>query len=107
MREIETRYAEYMPAKSNQLLHEMGLKKGPDGFRTLPDGKPLEITVETIETSGAVFDAIELSRKGWENVGLKVVVKSSERSVFWTRALGNQVQIAEWATDRGLQPFVD
>jgi peptide/nickel transport system substrate-binding protein len=38
---------------------------------------------------------------------MKVVVKSSERSVYWTRATGNQVQIAQWGTDRALEPFVD
>jgi peptide/nickel transport system substrate-binding protein len=105
--EIEAMFAEFAPDKSNQLLDDAGLKKGADGFRTLPNGQPLELTVETIETSGANFDAIELVRKGWENVGLKTVVQSSDRSVFWTRATGNQVQIAQWGTDRGLEPFVD
>ncbi len=105
--EIEAMYAEFSPDKANQLLDDIGLKKGADGFRALPSGKPLELAVETIETSGANFDAIELVRKGWENVGLQVAVKSSERSVFWTRATGNQVQIAQWGTDRGLEPFVD
>ena len=105
--EIEAMYAEFAPEKANQLLDDMGLKKGADGFRSLPSGQPLELTVETIETSGSNFDAIELVRKGWESVGAKTVVKSSERSVFWTRATGNQVQIAQWGTDRGLEPFVD
>ena len=105
--EIEAMYAEFAPEKANQLLDDIGLKKGADGFRSLPSGQPLELTVETIETSGSNFDAIELVRKGWESVGAKTVVKSSERSVFWTRATGNQVQIAQWGTDRGLEPFVD
>jgi peptide/nickel transport system substrate-binding protein len=105
--DIEAMYADYAPEKANQLLDDLGLKKGADGYRTLASGRPLELTVETIETSGANFDAIDLVRKGWDAVGLKVVVKSSERSVFWTRATGNQVQIAEWGTDRGLEPFVD
>jgi peptide/nickel transport system substrate-binding protein len=105
--DIEAMYADYAPEKANQLLADIGLKKGADGYRTLPSGKPLELTVETIETSGANFDAIDLVRKGWDAVGLKVAVKSSERSVFWTRATGNEVQIAEWGTDRALEPFVD
>jgi peptide/nickel transport system substrate-binding protein len=105
--DIEAMYADYAPEKANQLLDDMGLKKGADGYRSLPSGKPLELTLETIETSGANFDAIDLVRKGWDAVGLKVAVKSSERSVFWTRATGNQVQIAEWGTDRALEPFVD
>jgi peptide/nickel transport system substrate-binding protein len=105
--EIEAMFADYSPDKANQLLDEAGLKKAADGFRLMPNGQPLELTVETIETSGANFDAIDLVRKNWESVGVKTVVKSSERSVFWTRATGNQVQIAQWGTDRGLEPFVD
>jgi peptide/nickel transport system substrate-binding protein len=105
--ETQNQYAQFDQAKANALLDEAGLKKGPDGIRTLPDGKPLELTVETYQTSGAVFDTIELTRKDWENVGLKVVVKSSQRESFWPRALDNDVAIAVWGTDRALEPFVD
>src|ERR1700730_18849784 len=68
--ETETQFAQFDQAKANALLDEVGLKKGADGIRTMADGKPLQLTVETIETSGAAFDTIELSRKDWENVGL-------------------------------------
>jgi len=105
--DIEALYVEYAPDKAGQLLDDLGLKKGADGYRLLPSGKPLELTVETYQTSGADFDALDLVRKNWDAVGLKVVVKSSERSVYWTRATGNQVQIAMWGTDRALEPFVD
>jgi peptide/nickel transport system substrate-binding protein len=105
--ETETQFAQFDQTKANALLDEVGLKKGADGVRTMPDGKPLQLTVETIETSGAAFDTIELSRKDWENVGLQVVVKSSQRESFWPRALDNDVAIAVWGTDRSLEPFVD
>jgi peptide/nickel transport system substrate-binding protein len=105
--EAETKYAEFDPAKANALLDEAGLKKGADGFRTLPNGRPLELTIETDRTSGPDFDTLELARKDWENVGLKAVVKSSPRDTFWPRALDNDVAIATWGTDRALEPFVD
>jgi len=103
----ESLYAEYDQAKANSLFDEIGLKKGADGFRMLPDGSPLELTVETYQTSGPGFDTLELVRKDWENVGLKAIVKSSPRESYWPRAQGNEVQIATWGTDRGLEPFVD
>ena len=103
----ETEFAEFDQARANSLLDEIGLKKGADGFRTLPDGRPLELTIETYQTSGAAFDPIELTRKDWENIGLKAAVKSSPRESFWPRALGNDVAIAVWGTDRAIQPFVD
>lgn len=105
--ETQTQFAQFDQAKANTLLDEAGLKKGADGVRTLPDGKPLELTVETSVTSGAAFDTIELTRKDWENVGLKVVVRTSQRESYWPRALDNDVAIAVWNTDRGLEPFVD
>jgi len=105
--EAETKYAEFDQAKANALLDEAGLKKGADGFRTLPNGKPLELTIETIATSGPEFDTLELARKDWEDVGLKTVVKSSPRDTYWPRALDNDVALATWGTDRALEPFVD
>lgn len=105
--EQETLYAQFDQAKVNALFDEIGLKKGGDGFRTLPNGRPLELTVETYLTSGPAFDTLELVRKDWETVGLKVVVKSSPRESYWPRAQGNEVMIATWGTDRGLEPFVD
>jgi len=35
----------YDPAAANALLDKFGYKKGADGFRTLPDGKPLVVTL--------------------------------------------------------------
>ncbi|MCC6176039.1 MAG: ABC transporter substrate-binding protein [Chloroflexi bacterium] len=105
--DTEDKYAQFDQAKANSLLDEAGLKKGADGFRTMPNGKPLELTVETYLTSGSGFDALELVRKDWETLGLKVVLKSSQRESYWPRALNNEVQIAVWGTDRGIEPFVD
>lgn len=105
--EIEAMFAEYDTDKANSLLDEIGLKKGADGVRTLPSGKPLELTIETINTGGSLLDAIELVRKDWEAVGLKAAIKSEDRSIMWDAANGNQVQIAVWGTDRAIEPFVD
>jgi peptide/nickel transport system substrate-binding protein len=105
--ELEDEYAQFDPAKANALLDETGLKKGPDGFRVMANGKPVELTIETIQTSGAMLDAIELVHRDWETLGLKTVIKSSPRESFWPRALGNEIGIAVWNTDRGIEPFVD
>ena len=42
--DIEAMYADYAPEKSNQLLDDIGLKKGADGYRTLASGRPLEVS---------------------------------------------------------------
>jgi len=100
-------FAQYDQAKAASLLEQAGLKKGDDGVWVMASGAPLELTIETYQTKGAAFDAIELVRKDWETLGLKAVIKSSQRESFWPRALDNQVGIAVWGTDRALEPFVD
>lgn len=39
-------YVEYNPAKAKQLLDSIGVKAGPDGVRTLPNGKPLKLRLD-------------------------------------------------------------
>lgn len=105
--EVDKLYTEYNPALAGEFLDKAGLRLGPDGkTRLRPDGKPLEITIETRD-SGAGLDAIELTAADWTAVGVKTAVKTMSRDLYWPRATGNEVQIAEWETDRGLEPFVD
>src|SRR3546814_15344776 len=43
--ELRHRWATFDLAKANALLDELGLERGSDGIRTLPDGRPLAIVV--------------------------------------------------------------
>jgi peptide/nickel transport system substrate-binding protein len=105
--EVGTLYGEYDVKKAAEYLDKAGLKMGPDGkVRLRPDGKPLEITIET-ERTGSQLDAVQLVAENWTAVGVKTVVKTMTRDLFWPRATGNEVQVSVWGTDRGLEPFVD
>ena len=96
-----------MSKKAGDLLDAAGLKMGPDGkVRLRPDGKPLEITIET-ERTGADLDAVQLVPRTGMLSASKLPSRAMTRDPYWARATGNQVQIATWGTDRGLQPFVD
>ncbi|MDP1966811.1 MAG: ABC transporter substrate-binding protein, partial [Reyranella sp.] len=45
--EYATKWAKYDPKLANKLLDEVGLaKRGPDGIRLLPSGKPATIVIE-------------------------------------------------------------
>jgi peptide/nickel transport system substrate-binding protein len=105
--EIEKLYAEYDPEQAAALLDEIGLPVGADGFRTFADGSPLELIVETSNTSGSLLDAVELVAENWNAIGLKTAVQPKNRDVYWPRAGANEVMIAVWGTDRGLVPMVD
>jgi peptide/nickel transport system substrate-binding protein len=104
--DIKTLYTEYDPAKAEEILDGMGLTKGADGWRVRPDGKPLQILVETQET-GSALDTIQIACENWQAIGVQADYRTMERSLYWTRATGNEVQVATWGTDRGLEPFVD
>jgi len=104
---IETLNAEYDAAKANALLDEIGLKKGADGVRTFADGSPLQLTIETEQGSGPLFDTYQLIAEKWTAVGVKSEVKSMTRDVYWPKAGANDVLVATWGLDRGLTPMVD
>jgi peptide/nickel transport system substrate-binding protein len=104
--DIENIYGEYDPERSAELLDGIGLPVGADGFRTFADGTVIDLVIETQDT-GVQLDVIELVAENWNAVGLKTSIRSMTRDIYWPRAIGNEVMIATWSTDRGLVPMVD
>ncbi len=106
--DIENYMGEYDPETAAKKLEEAGLKKGADGFYTFADGSPVELIVEATDAvSGTSMDALELVVENWNKVGLKTVLQTMSRDIYWPRATGNEVMISTWETDRGLVPMVD
>lgn len=106
--DIETYYGEYDPERAQALLEEIRLVKGEDGFYTFPDGSRVNLVIEATDAvAGASMDALELVTENWNTIGLKTVLKTMSRDIYWPRACGNEVMIATWETDRGLVPMVD
>ena len=63
----------YDPAGANALLDKFGYKKGSDGWRTLPDGKPLVIRLSSRpDTLGRQQD--EMWKKSLDGIGVKMEV---------------------------------
>ena len=68
----------YNPALANALLDKFGYKKGGDGFRTTPDGKPFSFKYTSTPTAvEREFD--ELYKKNLEAIGIKY---ESEKEKF-------------------------
>jgi peptide/nickel transport system substrate-binding protein len=106
--DIEAYYAEFDPDQAQALLEEVGLTKGDDGFYTFADGTPVELVVESTDSvSGGSTDTLELVVENWNSIGLKTVLQTMSRDIYWPRANANEVMIATWETDRGLVPMVD
>jgi ABC-type transport system substrate-binding protein len=61
----------YDPVLANKLLDYFGYKKGGDGYRTLPDGKPL--TLRQASGSSAIErDFNELWKKSMDAIGIRM-----------------------------------
>jgi len=61
----------YDPAGANALLDKFGYRKGADGFRTLPDGKPLVVRHSSRpDTAARQLD--ELVKKSMDAIGVRV-----------------------------------
>jgi ABC-type transport system substrate-binding protein len=61
----------YDPELANKLLDRFGYKRGADGYRTLPDGKPLLLRFAT-GSSAIERDFNELWKKSMDVIGLRM-----------------------------------
>lgn len=93
----ETRWTRFDLEQANALLDEMGLERGSGGIRQLPDGRPLQIIVETAGESTEQTDALELVHDSWLRAGVKVYTKPLQREVLRNRVFSGKTQMAIWS----------
>ena len=76
------------------MLDEMGLQKRDSyGTRLLPDGRPMEMIVESAGESTEQTDALELIRYHWGELGIKVFTRSLQRDIHRRRFLTGQTMM--------------
>jgi len=67
-------------AGANTLLDGLGMKKGADGFRTLPSGKPFTMVMDISDWGGSLkvqVDSADEMKKQWEaNLGIQVQINN-------------------------------
>lgn len=97
-------FAQYDEKLANQLLDQVGLdKRGPDGVRLRPDGKPMAFQLEYLPQEGPKKEVCELVVKQWARLGLKAEAAGRERSFLLTRVQSGQHDITGWQGDRQLE----
>ena len=69
---------QYDPVLANKLLDRFGYKKGEDGWRTLPDGKPLLLRYTSRNEANGVLQA-EMWRKTYTAIGIRM---ANDRMIF-------------------------
>ncbi|MDH3242230.1 MAG: ABC transporter substrate-binding protein [Alphaproteobacteria bacterium] len=92
------RWAEFDPKRANRLLDEMGLtKRNGRGLRLLPDGRPLEIIVESSGEHTEQTDILELVHDSWLELGIKLYSKPGQREVLRKRVVSGQTMMSIWS----------
>lgn len=84
-------WATFDPEQANALLDEIGLtERSSDGLRLLPDGRLLELIVETAGEETEETDLLELVSESWTKLGIKIHAKPSQREVLRNRIFAGE-----------------
>ncbi len=105
--QLATQYLEFDVTKANEALDKVLPKKGADGMRLMPDGKPLNIIIETSNATKTDGDTANMCVKSWKAVGVAVEHKPEERNLLYTHKDGNDLDAMIWAGEGGANPIMD
>jgi peptide/nickel transport system substrate-binding protein len=95
--EYRDTWAAYDPEQANALLDEIGLtERSDEGLRLLPDGRPMEIIVETAGEETEQADILELVGESWLKLGIKIHTKPSQREMFRNRVFAGDALMSIW-----------
>ncbi len=102
------RWASFDLKKANALLDGLGLtKRNDNGFRLLPDGRPMEIVVETPGEDTEQTDVLELIHDTWRKIGIKLYNRPSQREIFRNRVFAGETLISVWSGHENGLPTAD
>jgi peptide/nickel transport system substrate-binding protein len=86
------------PKAANALLDQIGLtQRGPDGVRLMSDKRPLELIVETAGESKDEGDVLQLIAGHYKALGIKLVIKPSDRTIMRNRAYSGEAMMTVWS----------
>ena len=89
--EYQKAWATFDLKRANALLDEMGLTKRNDrGIRLLPDGRPMEIVVETAGSTSEETDVLQLIHDTWQEIGIRLFTKPAQLEVFRNRIFAGE-----------------
>jgi peptide/nickel transport system substrate-binding protein len=104
---IATQFLEFDARKANELLDKIGLdKRGSDGMRLLPSGRPLKFRIDVIPTvQPEHVDMLQLIERQWARIGIDMDVNALERTFFYERTSNsNDHDAAVWGGQSNWAP---
>jgi peptide/nickel transport system substrate-binding protein len=96
--EFRKAWSQYDPKQANALLDAIGLAhRDDDGIRLLPDGRRMEIVIDTSGESTEETDVLELIRDTWRDLGIAMFARPSQREVFRKRVFSGMSMMSVWS----------
>lgn len=90
-------WAAYDPKAANALLDEAGLdQRGADGIRLLPDGRAMEVVIETAGERQEVENAIQIITDDWRKIGVKLIMRPLDRDILRNRVYSGETMASVW-----------
>ena len=90
-------WAQYDPELANKLLDEAGLtERDGYGIRRLPDGRPMELVVETAGERQEVENALQIMTDDWKDVGVKLIMRPLDRDILRNRVFSGTTMASVW-----------
>ena len=90
-------WAQYDIDKANALLDEAGLtERDKDGIRLLPDGRPMELIIETAGERQEVENALQIVTDTWREIGVELVMRPLDRDILRNRVFSGNTMASVW-----------
>lgn len=104
--EYAFKYTQFDVAKANKILDKAGFtKRDGDGFRTLPNGKRMDLEVGVVPAFASWADIGQLVVEDWGDVGVRAHIQIRERTPHFAMRDSNDLQIEIWNEDTAGFPF--
>jgi peptide/nickel transport system substrate-binding protein len=99
--EFQSAYADYDPARANDLLDDMGLEwDSRNEYRLRPDGSgPLGWTITYLRRNESWIKTAELCVEYWKELGLDVKMKEVGQGLYNELINANEVEMTVWHAD--------
>lgn len=94
--ELARMWAEHDPDRANALLDRAGFPRKGRGLRSLPDGRQMQIIVDTTGESTLQTDMLQLIDGHFREIGIQLIPRVSQRDLFRSRVMAGQVVMAAW-----------
>ena len=102
--EFRSAWATFDPDLANELLDQAGLtEKDGYGIRHLPDGRRMELVIETAGERQEVENALQIITDDWNDIGVKLIMRPLDRDILRNRVFSGTTMASVWyGWDNGL-----